>query len=602
MPQSKLAFYFQGLRLIDFNQKKMEVGMEDNTFTLEVLDPRGALAHPEVVGLSTPRPDGLNGKRIALLAEKPDSVKFFNRIETLLKQAYPAAAILRFDSPAKPTRPDNTDEVAMACDVWLQGVKTSTASRIDYDIKMEKLGKPGVTFCVDGLLRQRKSQAEINGMPTIRILALPSKQYFKAKADQELMDVVADAFFDEIILALTAPLTQTEQAPKPFGYDYSPKQFTGLSYTEANEKYQQYCSDRFLNDGLPVVPPTREAVDAMLAGTSRLPGEEIGVMYPREGIATVEKVAVNAVMAGAKPEYFPVILAAVDCITDKNFNQYHIVTGPMPMYWISGPIIDELGLNNDIAYLSPGYRANSTIGRAVSLSLINIGWRLMDVYAMPGGPGTPAAYTNYLIPENQDESPWLSFAVDSGCGAGESTVSASEMLWLSYGPSETLNYDSFEGNMQRMADILEPALYPAGITNNRSEWNRHIIVMHPTFASQLADAGFTKQSFAQWLYDKTAIVWDDLDETERARLKEKAASGRWFEFKVEDCKPGLVLAPFSDPENVAIIVSGSATGGTLVFTTNRGSTAKMGDNAPDFVPRPFMTKTIHGATLTKAGK
>jgi hypothetical protein len=233
---------------------------------------------------------------------------------------------------------------------------------------------------------------------------------------------------------------------------------------------------------------------------------------------------------------------------------------------------------------------------------INIGWRVMDIYAMPGGPGTPAAYTNYLIPENQKSSPWESFAAASGCSPEESTVSASEMLMVAYGPGETLNYDSFEQNLERMVLILSPWVYPIGKTNNRSEWNRHIIVLHPTFAAQLSDNGYMRLSFLQWLYDKTAIVWDNLPEEEREKLKAKVAAGRWVGLTAEDCAPGLVLAPFSAPENVAVVIAGSETGGTLVFSTNRGSTAKMGDNAPDFEPRPFMTKVIKNAALTKAGR
>jgi hypothetical protein len=351
----------------------------------------------------------------------------------------------------------------------------------------------------------------INGMPTIRVVSLPAIAYFKAKASQELMDIVASEAFGDTIRALIEPLTEAEKNPEPFHHDYSPKKFTGSSYAEANEDFQAYCSDNFMNDGLPVVPPTREAVKEMLTGTSFPPEKEIGIMYPRKGIATVEKIAINAVMAGAKPEYLPVIITMVECITDERFNQYHIVTGPMPVFWISGPIVEEIGLNNGIAYLSPGYRANSTIARAVAMCSINIGWRLMNIYAMPGGPGTPAAYTNYLIPENQKESPWESFAVENGYKPRESTVSANETLWVSNGPGETLNFQSLEQSLEQMANLVAPSGILSGL-GFTPEGKRHEIVLHPTMARHLADAGFTKQSFVQWLYDKTAIVWDKMSE------------------------------------------------------------------------------------------
>ena len=573
-----------------------------NEITLEVLDPKGFLASPGVEGLKNPRVTDLHGKRIALLSEKPDSVLFFNSMERLLKETYPTVEILRFPSPASPSLPDNTAEVAAACDVWLQGVKTSTSSRIDYDVILEKRGKPGVTFSVDSLVPQKKCVAEINGIPTIRIVSLPALEYFKAKADQTLMDKVAAAALNDTVLALTNPLTEDEINPAQFDYDYSQKSFTGDSFSQAYEKYQQYCVDNSLSDGLPVVPPTKEKVDEMLSGTSFPPDKEIGIVLPRGGIATVGKIAVNAVMAGAKPEYLPVIIALIDCITDSNFNQNHINTGPLPVFWISGPIIKELGINNDIAYLSPGNRANNTIARAVALCQINIGWRTLSVYADPGGPGAPANFTNYLIPENNENSPWDPYAVENGYAPEESTVSASEHTRLFRGPGETLYYGSFEESMEQMAGFFTADSSYYGMGRAQSEHHRYIIVLHPTFAAQLADAGYTKRSFAEWLYDKNAIVWDKLDGPAREQFRREVVEGKWPCITPEDCKPGLIIEPFSDPAHVAVIVSGNAAGTTMVFKTTTGSTAKMGDCAPDFVARPFMNKVIRGATMTGAGR
>jgi hypothetical protein len=115
-------------------------------------------------------------------------------------------------------------------------------------------------------------------------------------------------------------------------------------------------------------------------------------------------------------------------------------------------------------------------------------------------------------------------------------------------------------------------------------------------ASQLADAGFSKKSFVQWLYDKTAIIWDKMSKEEQERFKESVAQGKYPGVSQEDCKSGLSLEPFTDLKNVAVLVAGDAAGTTLVFGTFWGSTV---DAAKDV---PFMTKVIHGATLTKAGR
>lgn len=577
---------------------KKNAGAKDMV-KLEILEPRGVLVSTEVTGLSNPRVSDLNGKRIALLSEKPEADLFFNAIEKLLKEAYPDVIILRFPSPVNPTVADNTDEVAKACDVWMEGIKTSTSSEYDYDVKLEKLGKPGVGLCVESLLPQRKSLAEINGMPTLRMVSLPTVEFFSAKASQEMMNDVAAVAFDETVRALTVPLTEAEKNPVPIYYDYSPKKFTGKNYAEANENFQQYCCDNLLSDGLPVVPPTKEAVDEMLTGTSRLPSEEIGIMYPHLGMATIEKIAISSVMAGAKPEYLPVIIAAIECITERDFVQYHIVTGPVPIIWISGPIVEEIGLNNGIGYLSPGYRANSSIGRAVAMCMINIGWRRMDIYAMPGGPGTPVSYTNYLVPENQKQSPWESFSVERGYCPEASTVSVDETLWLDNGPGETLSMASFEQSMEQMAGFFAP-LFLFGISSPTG--NRYQIAMHPTMAAQLAKADYTKQSFVQWLYDKNAVIWDKMNKEEQKAFKESVERGEHPGIRPEDCKSGMKIEPFTDPKHVTVLVAGDAAGTTLIWGTIAGSTSRRADSPSDFVERPCMTKVIGGATLTKAGR
>ena len=565
---------------------------------LEILNPRGVL-HPEpVVGLSNPRVTDLNGKRIALMSEKPDAVLFFNSLEKLLKKKYPDATILRFDSPANPARPDNTAEVASQCDVWLQGVKTTTSSKVDYDIKMEKLGRPGAMFCVDTLMKQRKRLADANGMPTLRIIPISSVSFFSAKGSQKLMDPVAAEVFDATVKALTEPLSAAEKNPPAAVYDYGPLQFTGDTYADAAESFQQYFADNFMHDGLPVVPPTPEAIKWMLKGTSRSPKEKIGVLPPRDGEATIEKIAINSVMAGAKPEYLPVIITALECITDKSFNSYHIAMGPLPVIWISGPIAREIGMNLGIGYLSPGFRANSTIGRAISLCMINIGWRLMDTDAMPGGPGTPVAYCNYLIPENDKESPWESFSVEHGYQPEDSTVSVNEMLQLSQGPGEGLSSQSLEEALDRIAKQLISFLnYGFPPENRRCE-----IFLYPTLARQLADAGYTKQSLVKALIEKSSIPWEKLSLPEQEMLKNNVAYGSLSGVKPSDLKPGYVYRTYRDPSQIAILVAGDAGGSTLIFSTACGSTARQGDSPAGFQDRPFMTKKIRGATLTKSGR
>jgi hypothetical protein len=573
--------------------------------TLEVLNPRGILHSVPITGLTNPRPQSLAGKKIALMSEKIESLHFFDELEELLKKKYPTATFLRFDSPANPARPDNTAEVAAKCDVWLQGVKTSGSSIIDYDIKMEKLGRPGAPFCIDSLLSQRKRLAEVNGMPTLRIITIPSIEYLSAEGYPEKMKPVAASVLDATVKALTAPLTAVEKNPRPFTYDYKPLKFTGDNYTEVVEKFQQYFVDNYLGDGLPVIPPTREAVAWMLTGTGRSPAEKIGVLSPRNGMATIEKIAINAVMAGAKPEYLPVIIAAIECVADPSFNLYHLSTStgsPTPLIWVNGPIAKEIGMNSGMGFLGRGNRANNTIGRAIGLCLINIGWRLMD--ADSGFTGDPEGFCNFTFAENEQESPWESFSVKNGYKPEESTVTINEtMAYNRNGPGGGMSSQTMEQSLDALAKML---VGTGGIVSRLMfiKGARYQLSLNPTLAKQLADAGFTKQSLAKWFYEKTSIKWEQLKIEEKETVKNLVSLGFIPGMKVQDIKPGAAFPAFKDPSQLAILVTGDAGGNTVLWTSPVGSTFINSDMARDIKSpvKPFMTNVIHGATLTKAGR
>jgi hypothetical protein len=578
---------------------KEEIQRTDDVFTLEVLEPHGELAFPERQGLSAPRLNDLNGKKIAIFAWGTDSMAFFDTIKSMLKDKYPSVEFVHFGYPV-PNSPDNSAEVANECDGWIDGIKAAeSGTRHDNGVRLEKRGCPGVSIVSDALITAKKLLVDFNGIPTCRIYGVPAKDYLMAKNDLELMKPVAEAAFDDIHNALTVPLTKEEMEVEDFSYDYSPKKFTGSDYSEANEKFQQYCADNFLTDGMPVVPPTREAVDRMLAGTAYPPDKVIGLMHPKQGRATVEKIAINAVMSGAKPEYLPVIIAMIETITAKDFNQYHIVNEILPITFISGPIVEEIGLNNENGYLAPGHRANTTIGRAMLMCMINIGWRRMDVYSSPGGPGQPAAYANYIIPENQKASPWEPYAVSAGFKPEESTVTICEGVMIQRGPGECMSRASFKEKLERMRGIFSQAsLSFSGMPQKSSDY-RHMVAIHPTFAQQLTNAGFTRESFIKWLHDKSSINWDKMSEEEREEFKVMVAEGKIPGIRPEDCKPGLYREPFADPRDVAIIIAGTSAGGVLVFQTPCGSTADVEDVD---VQRPYMHKVVRGATLTKYGR
>jgi hypothetical protein len=176
-------------------------------------------------------------------------------------------------------------------------------------------------------------------------------------------------------------------------------------------------------DGLPVVPPTAARVDAMLRGTTRGPSEVVAIVPPNLAPATVEKVAINAVMAGCRPEYLPVVLAAVEAACDEAFNLHGVLATTYfvgPVVLVNGPVAGRLGINAGVNALGQGHRANATIGRALQLVVRNVGG------GKPGGVdratlGQPGKYTACFA-EREERSPWEPFHVERGFAPTQSTV------------------------------------------------------------------------------------------------------------------------------------------------------------------------------------
>jgi peroxiredoxin len=185
----------------------------------------------------------------------------------------------------------------------------------------------------------------------------------------------------------------------------------------------EFMFERGLTDGLPVIPPTPERVAGMLTGTRRDPREVVATLPPNMGPATVEKIAANAVMAGCRPEYLPVVLAAIEAVAAPEFNAHGIMSttwGATPVIVVNGPIRERIGMNMKMMALGYGNRANATIGRAVKLALRNLGG------AKPGDIerstlGAIGKFTTCFA-EWEERSPWAPLHVERGFKKEESVV------------------------------------------------------------------------------------------------------------------------------------------------------------------------------------
>lgn len=193
--------------------------------------------------------------------------------------------------------------------------------------------------------------------------------------------------------------------------------------TGAWDDPHEVCYERGWSDGLPVVPPTDERILRMLAGTRRRPGEVVGLVPPNLAPCTVEKAAINAVMAGCKPEYMPVVLAALEAALEPKFTLHGMTCSTCfsgPIIVVNGPIARAIGMNSGVNALGPGNRANSTIGRALNLIVRNVGG------AIPGGIDRATLGGPHKIglcfAEDESDPAWLPLAAARGVPRGRSAV------------------------------------------------------------------------------------------------------------------------------------------------------------------------------------
>jgi hypothetical protein len=241
------------------------------------------------------------------------------------------------------------------------------------------------------------------------------------------------------------------------------------------------------SDGLPLVPPTPERVLRMLEGTSRDPQDVVAVVPPALVECTVEKVAINAVIAGCRPEYLPVVLASVEAACTEQFNIHGILATTYfvgPVVIVNGPIAREIGMNSGINALGQGNRANGTIGRALQLVIRNVGG------GRPGEIdratlGNPGKYT-FCFAEAEDSSPWEPLAVERGLAPGTSAVT------LVAGSGVQPFFDQLARTPQTLARSLASGLRVVGHPKWGLAWDA-LCVVSPEHARVFREGGWSKQ-------------------------------------------------------------------------------------------------------------
>ena len=262
--------------------------------------------------------------------------------------------------------------------------------------------------------------------------------------------------------------------------------------------------DRGWSDGLPVVPPTEARVLRMLEGTTRDPAEVVAVVPPSLVECTVEKVAVNAVMAGCAPEHLPVVVAALEAVCTDEFNMHGVLATTMsvgPVLVVNGPVVERIGMNSGLNSLGQGNRANSTIGRALQLVVRNVGG------GHPGGVdratfGSPAK-VGFCFAEDEASSPWTSLAESRGWRADQSTVT------VFAGESPRIFADERSRSPESLTRHLALALQ-ATVSPRMMLGMDAMLVLSPEHMARYADAGWSRDRFMEELSAELLFDGDDL--------------------------------------------------------------------------------------------
>jgi hypothetical protein len=286
---------------------------------------------------------------------------------------------------------------------------------------------------------------------------------------------------------------------------------------------QAYLEAHAWGDGLPVVPPTPERVERMVDASGRAAADVVAEVDPRKGVATVEKIAINAVMAGCRPEYLPVVIAAVEAVAAPEFNLHGIqtTTNPVaPLLVVNGPVRRLIDLNCGRNALGPGRRANATIGRALRLVLLHVGGAVperLDKATL----GMPGKYT-FCLGESEEESPWEPLSVERGFAPVDSTVTA-------IGAQGTSNVLALAGGAREALALTADAMAVMGNNNTLYGRGNPTVFFSPGHARQFVEQGYrTKRAVKEALFELSKIPRSRFPEREvfpLVPMRERALAG-----------------------------------------------------------------------------
>ncbi|MGA7429138.1 MAG: hypothetical protein WBD33_07255 [Xanthobacteraceae bacterium] len=409
---------------------------------------------------------------------------------------------------------------------------TSTSINVADAVEIERRGIPTAAVFSTAFADAARKQAAGRGLAELPLVKIPHPMH---TALQSAVTERADAALEALVERLTRD-AKSSAAVK------APDRFDGANDNDD----QEMLFARGWTDGLPVVFPTVNKVAAMIEASGRDAKEQIGPIPPCWRDATIEKIAINAVMAGCKPDYFPVVLAAIDALLDSDCQLYGIQTATnttAPLLIVNGPIVDKLDINARGNVFGQGARANATIGRAVQLVLRNIGGDIAGETDM-ATHGQAGKFSS-CIAEAEADSPWSPLHVDAGFAADDNTVT---VIGAS-GPHNIFTYGCKTGQ-----DILEHFI---GATtalghNNIIFPTGPLFIVSPEHAGTLARDGIGKKEIRNAVFERARIPLSRFAKRSVEGLRHRRS--RWFAEVGDPDHIGVA----DRPEDITVVVAGGA--------------------------------------------
>ena len=527
----------------------------------KVVAPLGIVKEREIVPAAPL--DFLDGKRIGMVwAAFGNGDVLLEALGELIKKRYPTAELVNMN-PGKDLKPSEYSDPSImevaresmidAAIVTVGGCGTCTPGVTRAVCWIEEAGIPATAVICKGFVNPCRSMASMEGLNAIRITEFPPPNIVTQTREEVFRN--AEIIFDDLVKNLTSSPAEGRTIRKKARKASCE---SDIVFTGGFEDVNQHFMAMGWGDGLPIVPPTIEAVERMLQYTDYPPEDVIATLKPSGTGVTPWSVAVNGVMSGCRPAYMPILIAILEAVAEERFAVYHAgsTAGWTPVIFLNGPIRKELGFNCGQGAMRPGNQANMSIGRFLRFVFTNLaGFKV-------GSTDLAAIGRNFMpvLPENEEHSPYEPLSADFGFRRGQNVVTVQSCGSMTFHfTSEATPEEHLEILAREMKKELQGEFIHC--LSAFGEEIRPALVLSPMVAGILSEAGYSKQDIRDYIFEHARVTAATFDfELNRLypgyNVAKIVADGLLPKSYAESDDPERLLPLTHNAEELVIIVAG----------------------------------------------